>query len=251
MDAKRKLQEIAAKTLGGAPEQYQVAGERVFSGGRSMTLAQAAQKAIDLGGKYDGHEVSDDLNSFTKESAKALAGGGLMGAARDADKGAGQPFTFVVGFAEVEVDVETGQYHILDYLAVADVGTVLHPRNLGGQVLGRSMLGIAHAIGQKWVYDQHYGVPLAVRFYQNKPPTILDAPAKMQWAALDIPDPETPVGARGIGEPPVAAGCNAVLNALANAVGDDVFRRAPVMASEIVASLEAGHAAGEHLTAHI
>ena len=73
------------------------------------------------------------------------------------------------------------------------------------------MLGIGHALRQKWVYDQHYGVPLAKRFYQNKPPTILDAPANMQWDALDIPDPETPVGARGIGEPPVAAGFGAVL----------------------------------------
>ena len=83
---------------------------------------------------------------------------------------------------------------------------MIHPRNLGGQVLGRSMLGIGHAIGQKWVYDQHYGVALAKRFYQNKPPTMLDAPAQMQWAALGIPDPGTPVGAKGIGEPPVAAG---------------------------------------------
>ena len=130
-----------------------------------------------------------------------------MGVARDTYPHDGATHSFVAGFAEVEVDVETGKYHILDYLAVADVGTVIHPRALGGQVLGRSMLGIGHAIGQKWVYDQHYGVPLAKRFYQNKPPTILDAPAKMQWAALDIPDPETPVGARGIGEPPVAAGC--------------------------------------------
>jgi xanthine dehydrogenase molybdenum-binding subunit len=251
MDAKRKLQEIAAKTLGGAPEHYQVAGERVFGGGRSMTLAQAAQKAIDLGGKYDGHEVADDLNSFTKESAKALAGGGLMGVARDADKGAGQPFTFVVGFAEVEVDVETGQYHILDYLAVVDVGTVLHPRNLGGQVLGRSMLGIAHAIGQKWVYDQHYGVALAKRFYQNKPPTLLDAPAHMQWAALGIADPGTPVGAKGIGEPPVAAGCTAILNALSDALGDDLLKRAPVMSDMILTSLEAGRPGYEQLTANI
>ena len=74
-------------------------------------------------------------------------------------------FSYVPSSAEVEVDVETGKYHILDYLAVADVGTVIHPKALGGQVLGRSMLGIAHAIGQKWVYDQHYGVPLAKRFY--------------------------------------------------------------------------------------
>jgi len=94
-------------------------------------------------------------------------------------------------------------------------------------------------------------VPLATRFYQTRPPTILDAPVKMAWAALDIPDPETPVGARGIGEPPVGAGCNAILNALADAVGDDVFRRAPVTPDVILASLEAGHPVGEPLTAHI
>ena len=40
----------------------------------------------------------------------------------------------------------------------------------------------------------------------------------MQWDALDIPDPETPIGARGIGEPPVGAGCMAVLNALWDAL---------------------------------
>ena len=113
------------------------------------------------------------------------------------------------------------------------------------------MLGIGHAIGQHWVYDQHYGVTLARRFYQNKPPTILDAPQKMAWAALDIPDPETPVGARGIGEPPVAAGCCAVLNALANALGDDVFRRAPVTVGPLLAALDAGHPVQEPLTANI
>jgi CO/xanthine dehydrogenase Mo-binding subunit len=174
-----------------------------------------------------------------------------MGVARDADKGAGQPFSFVAGFAEVEVDVETGQYHILDYLAVVDVGTVLHPRNLGGQILGRSMLGIGHTIGQKWVYDQHYGVALARRFYQNKPPSLLDAPAHMQWAALGIPDPGTPVGAKGIGEPPVAAGCTAVLNALSDALGDDLLMRAPVMPDMILTSLEGGRPGYEQLTANI
>ena len=47
------------------------------------------------------------------------------------------------------------------------------------------MLGIGHAICQKWVYDQHYGVPLAKRFHYNKPPTILDAPRCSAYAALD------------------------------------------------------------------
>jgi CO/xanthine dehydrogenase Mo-binding subunit len=250
-DAVRKLQEIAAKTHGGRPEQYTVANERVSGPGGSLTLADAARKAIELGGRYDGHELPDNINAFTKTSATALAGQGLMGVARDVYPHDGATHSFVASFAEVEVDVETGHYYIVDYVAVADVGTVIHPRSLGGQVLGRSMLGIGHAIGQHWVYDQHYGLPLAKRFHHNKPPTILDAPQKMTWDALNIADPETPVGARGIGEPPVAAGCCAVLNALANALGDDVFRRAPVMVGTLLAALDAGHPVQEPLTAHI
>jgi xanthine dehydrogenase molybdenum-binding subunit len=252
-DACQKLQQIAAKDLGGKPEDYEIANERVFhkGSGRGLTLAQAAKRAVELGGAFDGHELPNDINAFTVRSATALAGQGLMGVARDNYKHDGQTFSYVASFAEVEVDVETGKYQLLDYLAVADVGTVIHPKALGGQVLGRSMLGIGHAIGQKWVYDQHYGVPLAKRFHYNKPPTILDAPQKMAWDAVNIADPETPVGARGIGEPPVGAGCNAVLNAISAAVGDEVFRRAPVTADAILTSLEAGHPVGEPLTAHI
>ena len=47
-----------------------------------------------------------------------------------------------------------------------------------------------------------------------------------------------PVGARGIGEPPVASGCCAVLNAISSAVGDEVFVRAPVLLDHIVKALE-------------
>jgi xanthine dehydrogenase molybdenum-binding subunit len=253
MDARDKLTQIAAKDLGGKPEDYVVANERVSrkGGGAGMSLAQAAKRAIELGGIYDGHELPKGINKMTVASAQALTGMGLLAVARDTMPRDGQTHSYVAGFAEVEVDLETGKYRILDYLAVADVGTIIHPRALGGQVLGRSMLGIGHAIGQKWVYDQHYGLPLAKRFHHNKPPTILDAPEKMQWAALDIPDPETPIGARGIGEPPVGAGCMAILNALSDAIGDEVFRRAPVTADMILASLEAGKPATEGLTAHI
>jgi CO/xanthine dehydrogenase Mo-binding subunit len=227
-------------------------GQRTRLGsGRQHDAGAGSTKAIDLGGKYDGHELPENINAVTKASATALAGQGLMGVARDAYPRDGQTHSFVAAFAEVEVDLETGKYHIVDYLAVADVGTIIHPKALGGQVLGRSTLGIGHAIGQHWVYDQHYGVSLARRFHHNKPPTILDVPQRMAWSALDIPDPETPVGARGIGEPPVAAGCCAVLNALSDAVGDDAFRRAPVMVGTLLAALDAGKPVQEPLTAHI
>jgi xanthine dehydrogenase molybdenum-binding subunit len=216
-----------------------------------VTLAHAAQRAIQLGGIYDGHELPKDINKMTVASATALSGQGLLAVAKDNYSRDGVTHSYVATFAEVEVDVETGKYHILDFLAYADVGTVLHPHSLGGQVLGRSVLGIGHAIGQKWVYDQRYGLPLAKRFHHNKPPTILDVPTNMQWAALDIADPETPVGARGIGEPPVGGGCCAILNALSDAVGDEVFRRAPVNADTILASLEAGRPMQDPLTSNI
>jgi xanthine dehydrogenase molybdenum-binding subunit len=253
MDAKKKLQEIAAKKLGGKPEQYEVANERVFrkGGGAGMTLAQAAKHAIELGGIYDGHEAADDLHKLTKTSVAAFAGQGLVAAAKDNYPRDGNTYSYVASFAEVEVDIETGKYYIVDFLASADVGTVIHPRALGGQVLGRSTLGIGHAIGQKWVFDPRYGEMLSKRFYHSKPPTILDVPVDMQWSALDIPDPETPVGARGVGEPPVGGGCASVLNALSDALGDEIFQRAPVNADTILTSLEAGRPMQHPLMAHI
>jgi CO/xanthine dehydrogenase Mo-binding subunit len=253
MDARKKLQEIAARTLGGKPEDYEVANERVFrkGGGGSLTLAQAAQRAIELGGIYDGHEAPAEVNKMTKASVAALAGQGLVAAAKDLYPRDGMTHSFVASFAEVEVDVETGKYYIVDFLAYADVGTVIHPRALGGQVLGRSTLGIGHAIGQKWVFDPTYGMMVSKRFHHSKPPTILDVPVNMQWEALDIPDPETPVGARGIGEPPVGGGCASILNALSDALGDEIFRRAPVNADTILASLEAGRPMQHPLIAHI
>ena len=252
-DAIRKLQEIAAKDLGGKPEDYVVANERVSrkGGGAGLTLAQAAKRAIQLGGAYDGHELPKDINKFTVVSANALAGQGLLAVAKDNYAHDGNTFSFVASFAEVEADVETGQYRILDFLAYADVGTVLHPNALGGQILGRSILGIGHTLGQKWVYDQHYGLPLSKRFHHTKPPTILDIPEKMAWAAVEIPDPETPIGARGIGEPPVGGGCAAIMNALSDALGDEIFRRAPVTSDVILASLEAGKPMQDPLRSNI
>jgi xanthine dehydrogenase molybdenum-binding subunit len=252
-DAIAKLQQIAAKDLGGKPENYEVANERVQrkGGGPGMSLAQAAKRAIELGGVYDGHELPKDINAMTTRSATALAGQGLMGVGKDVYKHDGTTRSFTAAFAEVEVDTETGMYKITDFLTVADVGTVIHPNALGGQINGRSILGMAHAIGHHWVFDQRYGVAVAKRFYNNKPTTILDVPLNMAWDAVGLPDPETPVGARGIGEPPVASGCCAVLNAISAAVGDEVFVRAPVLVEHIVRALDTKKVGQLPLTANV
>jgi xanthine dehydrogenase molybdenum-binding subunit len=254
MDAKRKLQEIAAKDLGGAPDDYELRNERVHhrgSPGRGLTYAAAAKRAIELGGKYDGHEVPAEVHQTTKNAVKGLVGLGLMGVAKDTYPRDGDTYSFVVGFAEVEVDVDTGKVHLVDFLSVGDVGTVVNPRSLHGQINGGICLGVAHALCQKLVYDPQYGLSLARRFHYNKPLTILDVPVSMPTMALDIADPETPVGARGVGEPPVGAGYGAVLNAIASAVGVEVFRRAPVTPDIVLTFLENGRRMHEPLRAHL
>jgi xanthine dehydrogenase molybdenum-binding subunit len=258
LDLKRKLQEIAARDIGGRPEDFEVANERVFQKGnpiasRGMTLARAAQRAIELGGKYDGHVVPEDINGMTKQSVAALVGQGLIGVAKDNFPNGGGLHSWVIGFAEVEVDVETGEIKLVDYAASADAGTVIHPRSFGGQLHGGGIQGFGVALGQKWVFDPKWGLGVAKRFYTNKPPTILDVPheREMQWTAANLPDPFNPLGAKGIGEPPIGAGAAAVISAIADALGEGFFNRTPVTTDMILTVLEQLPQAHPTLAAHV
>jgi CO/xanthine dehydrogenase Mo-binding subunit len=238
-DLKKKLQEVAAKTKGGSPDGYDTNAQGVIrrGGGLVMTWAQAAEAAIKLGGIYDGTETPKEINAMTKAAAAAHKGRGLMGVARDNLPRDGQTYGFMAAFAEVEVDLETGVWTIVDFAGVADVGTVIHPNSLGGQINGGSIQGIGHVRSQKLVYDPHYGAGLATRMHHNKPPTILDVPINAKWAAVGLPDPTNPVGAKGIGEPSTVAAAGAVMCALADAVGDDIIRRTPVQPENIMSAL--------------
>ena len=80
--------------------------------------------------------------------------------------------------------------------------------------------------------------------------TVLGVQMPMHADAVGVPDPETPVGARGVGEPPVGAAYGAVMNAIASAVGVDAFRRAPVTADVVLMTLEHGKRMHEPLQAH-
>ena len=247
-DLKKKLQEIAALERGGRPESYTVANGRVGP----LTFAQAAEAAIKHGGRFAGHEMPADINDMTKASVKGLAGQGLIGVARDNFGRKGNTQSWVAAFAEVEVDVETGEYHLVDYLAATDCGTVINPRGLAGQLHGGGVQGFGQIRSQKWVYDQRYGVSLANRFHYNKPPTILDIPLhEMQWGAVGIPDSQSPIGAKGIGEPAICAGAAAAICAVNAAIGDDYLRRTPATPSMIVASLDAGKRVDEGLVTHV
>ncbi len=240
-DAKGKIQEITARALGGAPGDYFLDGGRAFhraDPSRSMSFSDVARRAIELGGAFDGHTLPDDIHAETVAAAGRLVGQGLLGVAKDNYGGEGGVYSFVAGFAVVELDLETGVVDVKEYLGYADCGTVLHPRSLGAQICGGSIQGMGMAMTQRWVFDPKWGVPFAKRLYTARPPGILDVPLDIKWGAVDIADPQTPVGAKGIGEPPVGAGAAAITSAVADALGGRCLCRTPLTPDIILAELE-------------
>jgi CO/xanthine dehydrogenase Mo-binding subunit len=237
MDAVAKLKEIAAMDLGGAPEDYDIGGERVFLKSdttKGLTYAQAAQRAIELGGKYDGHEVPDDLNVMTKTSAAGVAGTGLVGVAKDNLPRTGTVPALAAGFVEIELDVETGKFEILEYVGVADCGTVLHPLGLAHQIKSGAVMGIGLGATERHIYDPQNGLPGNLGLLGAKPVSYLDVPATMQTAWIDIADAQNPVGAKGIGEPVQGCAAAALLCAISDALGGHYFNRTPVLPDMIV-----------------
>lgn len=235
------LQEIAARDLGGSPGDYRVSDGRVYrAGNRSagMSFARAAERAIQLGGKFGGEVAPEDIHDTTKAAVAGLAGQGLVVAAKDNYPHEGSTFSWVIGFARVELDVETGQVDIIDQTAVTDCGTVIHPRSLAAQTHGGVIQGIGMAKSQRWVFDPRWGIPFTKRLYTARPPGILDVPLSPKFAAVNLPDPQTPVGAKGIGEPPVGAGAAAYACAVADAMGGKCLCRTPLTADMILAELE-------------
>ena len=237
MDAVAKLKEIAAMDLGGSPDDYDIGGERVFAKGDSskgLTYAQAAQRAIELGGKFDGHEVAEDLNAMTKASAAGVAGTGLVGVAKDNLPRTGTVPALAAGFIEIELDVETGKFDIIDYVGVADCGTALHPQGLSHQIKSGAVMGIGLAAAERHIYDPQNGLPGNIGLLQAKPVSYLDVPATMQTAWIDIADPQNPVGSKGVGEPVQGCAAAALLCAISNALGGHFFNRTPVLPDMIV-----------------
>jgi xanthine dehydrogenase molybdenum-binding subunit len=239
-DAKNKLLEIAAATLGGSAGDYDIGDEIVFAkadASKSMTYADAAEKAIEMGGKYDGHEAPEDINPMTQGAVAGLVGTGLVGVSKDNYPIAGVPPALAAGFMMIELDTETGKFEILEYSGSIDCGTVIHPQSLANQIKGGAVMGIGLASKERIVYDPQNGVAANVGFYQAKPPSYLDVPSTMAWGAVNIADPNSPLGTRGMGEPVMGCAASALLSAISDALGGHYFNRTPIVTDMIVNAL--------------
>jgi carbon-monoxide dehydrogenase large subunit len=110
-------------------------------------------------------------------------------------------FTFPSGtyIAEVEIDPDTGQVSLLDWVAVDDFGTILNPMVVEGQVHGGIAQGVGQAMLEHCVYDKETGQLLTGSYNDYCMPRAYDFP-NFRLEATDIPCPHNPLGAKGCGE---------------------------------------------------
>ena len=106
------------------------------------------------------------------------------------------------GFIEIELDVETGKFEILDYVGVADCGTVMHPLGLRTQIKSGAVMGFGLAALERHIYDPQNGLPGNVGLLSGEA-RVLSRRARTMHDGMRSTSPirRTRVGTKGIGEP--------------------------------------------------
>jgi CO/xanthine dehydrogenase Mo-binding subunit len=119
--------------------------------------------------------------------------------------------------ARVRVDRETGTIEVVEDHVVQDVGRVLNAALVEGQQHGAVVQGIGWATLEQLVHDEH-GQLLTGTFLDYALPRV-DVVGRVVATSVEVPAPDGPLGAKGIGEAPVIAGAAAIVNAVAAATG--------------------------------
>jgi CO/xanthine dehydrogenase Mo-binding subunit len=137
----------------------------------------------------------------------------------DPETGRGTPYAtyaFACQMADVQVDPETGVVEVLRVVAAHDVGKAVNPSSVEGQIAGGVAMGIGFALMEEFVPGQ----TLSMSEYMI--PTVLDTPAILPIIVED-PEPTGPFGAKGVGEPALIPTAPAILNAIAQALGERIY----------------------------
>jgi len=240
------LKEIAVNEFGGSVDDYEVADAMVSNGeGDSLTFAEAAQVAVELGGKYTGEEVpqkyQESLVPLTLAAAGDAYGQALVAFGKTGgDDLGGFVDSFNAALAHVTIDLETGKVEVEEMANWGDSGTIVHPDSYTAQIEGGAIQGIGYALTEHMRFDQETGVPVNTDWYKNKPPSIMDySNSPLKVGGVDEPDSYGPHGAKGVGEPPYGAASAAVVSAIEAGLGT-TFMHHPITASDILDKIEAG-----------
>jgi len=166
--------------------------------------------------------ISIPIREIAKRSEKTLRGEGHFDPETtklDPKTGQGSPYAtyaFAAHLAEVEVDVETGKVKVIRVIACHDVGKAINPKNVIGQIMGGVTMGVGMALMEEYVPKK------TVSFVNYLIPTSKDIPEVIPIIVEDG-EPSGPFGAKGVGEPALISTAPAILNAIADAIGERIY----------------------------
>ena len=145
-------------------------------------------------------------------------------------------YGYVAEAVEVEVDIETGEIRLLEVVCANDVGKVINPQQLEGQIEGAIVQAQGYALMEYLVSREGRILNPFLSTYLI--PTSLDVPPKVKSVVLEHPDPVGPWGARGMAEMPFLPLAPAIAAAIYDATGVWVDSQ-PFTAQKVVAALRA------------
>jgi xanthine dehydrogenase molybdenum-binding subunit len=137
--------------------------------------------------------------------------------------------------AEVEVDTETGQVEVINYVAANDLGKAINPLMANGQLEGGALMGIGWALTENLIVRD--GRIAYTNLLDYKIPTFADMVSVVP-ILVEAEDPKGPYGAKSLGEPAFNPVTAAVCNAIYNAVGVRVTRL-PVLPETLLQAIRA------------
>lgn len=130
-------------------------------------------------------------------------------------------FSFAAQAVEVEVNTRTGEVSVLRVIVANDVGKVLNPLGLQGQIEGGVVMGVGHALTENFIVEK--GVPFTDHLARYRMPNITQTPEILSFV-VEHPTADGPYGAKGVGEIVSIPTIPAITNAIYNAVGVRVDR---------------------------
>jgi carbon-monoxide dehydrogenase large subunit len=178
-----EMRKAAAQRFGCAASDVTIAEDRIAGpGGKSMKFSELAGLSAD--GEFANHHHT---------------------------------YAYGAHAGHVAVDARTGHVELIDYVAVEDVGRIMNPLTLKGQVIGAIVQGLGGTFLEDFVYDEN-GQLLAGSFADYLLPTASDFPTIRSFLLEEQPSPINPLGAKGAGEGGIIPVGGVIANAVASAL---------------------------------
>ncbi len=197
---RERIVAIAAHSLEASPDDIEVVGGRASVRGTpsaGLSIADIAQMAY-----FQLHALPPEVPPGLEASARYRTTAPVI-------------FANATHVCTCEVDLATGQVHLLRYIVSEDCGPMINPNIVEGQIAGGTVQGIGGALYEHLVYDED-GNPLTTTFMDYLLPTTTEVPV-IEYGHVESPGPG-PGGYKGVGEGGAIGAPPAVVNAVADAL---------------------------------